>query len=187
MFFSGRIMSYTIYIWWHQYCCPCPKLCCGSTCKSSSHHQHRVLQLTSVHPTHLPPHPSSLQHTAARCPSPAGGHLCQTVGQSSTQRPPAELTCTTCNLVPQNEHAAHLVAHKQSQSVVVTVQKEAVGKKNTRVRAYKMTLTTKMLQEFTSQQWKVKALWKNRNPRSKNGYVEPCLLEKNQRWFLKCN
>lgn len=42
----------------------------------------RVLQLTSVHPAHLPPHPSSLQHTAARCPNPAGGRLCHAVGQS---------------------------------------------------------------------------------------------------------
>lgn len=178
MFFSGRTASYTFYIWWHQYCCPCPKLSCGSTCKSSSHHQHRVLQLTSAHPAHLPTHPSSLQHTAARCPSPAGGHLCQTVGQRSNQRLPAELACTTCRLAPQNEYAA--------QSVSGCNYAEGSGRQEKYKRAYKMMLTTEMLQEFTSQQWKVKALWKTRNSSSKNGYVEPCLLEK-KRWFLKCN
>lgn len=170
MFFSGRTASYTFYIWWHQYCCPCPKLSCGSTCKSSSHHQHRVLQLTSAHPAHLPTHPSSLQHTAARCPSPAGGHLCQTVGQRSNQRLPAELACTTCRLAPQNEYAA--------QSVSGYNYAEGSGRQEKYKRAYKMMLTTEMLQEFTSQQWKVKALWKTRNSSSKNGYVEPCLLEK---------
>lgn len=149
MFFSGRTASYTIYIWWHQYCCPCPKLSCGSTCKSSSHHQHRVLQLTSAHPAHLPPHPSSLQHTAARCPSPAGGHLCQTFGQSSNQRPPAELACTTCRLAPQNEYAA--------QSVSGYNYAEGSGRQEKYKRAYKMMLTTECYKSslHSNEKWRL--------------------------------